>query len=94
VLDGRNRKSANPTCTNPAGGLQLPRLPERTYGKKQKQKSHSQDEAEEPERYVARPCAERGVEPRERKNGKDRASDFMKKLLQRTPEAPKTALLR
>ena len=73
--------------------LQLSRAAEGSHGEKHKQQSNSDREADQPASDVARPGAKRGIEPAEREDGKNRADNFVKKLLERAPQPPEAALL-
>jgi len=68
------------------------RLAKRRHGKKHKQQRHSDGDGNEPASCISRPGAKRSIEPAERKHCKNRADDFVKKLPERAPEAPETAL--
>src|SRR5882724_11672368 len=71
---------------------QSARLAKRRHGKKHKQQRHSDGDGDEPASCISRSRAKRGIEPAERKHCKNRADDFVKKLPERAPEAPETAL--
>jgi hypothetical protein len=90
VLNGSNNKSAH----SRALPLQFSGSAERSHGKKREQQSDGDGDPDEPAGDVTRPRAQGGVEPSERKNGKDRRDNLMKKLAERTPEAPETAVPR
>ncbi len=53
--------------------------------------TNSDRDGDEPASDVTGPGAKRGVQPAQRKNGKDRASDLMEKLLEDAPKAAETA---
>src|SRR4029077_14901316 len=78
----------------PRWALQSAGPAERSHGKKRKQQSYANGQADEPAGDVACPRAQRGVKPTQRENGKDRRNGFMKELAERAPEPPKTTLLR
>jgi hypothetical protein len=68
------------------------RLAKRRHGKKHKQQRHGDRDGDEPASRISRPGAKRSIEPAERKHCKNRPDDFVKKLPERAPEAPETAL--
>ena len=72
---------------------QLASPAERSHREKEKEQSHGNRKTDEPAGDVARPGAQRGVEPTQREDGEDRGDGLVKKLPERAPEAPETALL-
>src|SRR5437879_9731328 len=72
---------------------QLASPAERSHREKEKEQSHGNRKTDEPAGDIARPGAQRGVEPTQREDGEDRGDGLVKKLPERAPEAPETALL-
>src|SRR5579863_3756974 len=74
--------------------LNLPRFAKRSYGEEHEQEADGDCDTNEPMSGVARPSAQRGVEPTKSKNGKDRPNDLVKELPKHAPEPPESSLLR